>query len=111
MMKQILCSFILVFIVSVSVMPERVPAADSSNSSSDNSAAEGALIGVAIGTVFVVIMAIAAQNTRAKDSEAINKGRKSMPNSLAFDFGIPSEISFTSPELNASNGYAIAIRF
>ena len=112
MMKQIICSFILVAFLTVYVMPERVLAADSSkNSSSSNSAAEGALIGAVIGIVLVVIIAIAAQNTRAKDPEAINKSGEPISVSSAFDFGIPSKISFTSSEENTNNGYAIAIRF
>lgn len=105
MMKKIICSLILVTFFTVCVMPERALADGSSG------AAQGALIGAAIGIVFAVIIAIAAQNTRAKDPEATNKNGEPILVSSAFDFGIPSKISFTSSEENTNNGYAIAIRF
>ena len=105
MRKQIIWSLILASFFSVYIMPGRAYA------DSDNPAAQGALIGAAVGTVVAIIMAITAQNTRAKDPEAINKSKKTISASSAFDFGNPSEKASTSSEQNTINGYAMAIRF
>ncbi len=105
MIKQMICSLIVVTFFAVCVMPERALADGSSG------AAQGALIGAIVGLVVVAIFAVTAQNTRAKDPAATIKNGEPISVSSAFDFGIPSKISFTSSEENTNNGYAIAIRF
>ena len=105
-MKKVVWMLILVSFLAVYVMPGSALA----DSSSSDAAVQGGLIGLAIGTVAVVIMAIMSSNTRAKDPEARERGRESTPALSALNIA-PLEGSFKSPAQNVRDLYAIAIRF
>lgn len=105
-MKKSVWVLVLVAFLAVSVLPGSALA----DSSSGDAAVQGGLIGAAVGTVLVVIMAILSANDRAKDPEARERGREPAPAPSALNVA-PLEGSFNAPAQNPADLYAIVIRF